>query len=144
MGGVGCRDQSAPKRACRTPSMAADCVGGCVAPEGDSVPLSLDQGEALCLIRMQGEINIASAAELKNLLLQALASAKGLGVDLEHATDLHVTALQLLWAAEREARKSSVGFTVAGRIPEEISVAASNAGFEKFPVPVDPKDVTRV
>ena len=60
-------------------------------------------------------------------------------MDLESATELDVTALQLLWAAEREARGSGVGFTLAGRVPEEISVAVSDAGFKNFPVPVDPK-----
>ena len=86
-----------------------------------------------------GEINITSATELKKLLLEALAPGRELRVDLESATELDVTALQLLWAAEREARGSGVGFTLVGRVPEEISVAVGDAGFRKFPVPVDPK-----
>ena len=104
-----------------------------------SMPVTLAQGEAQCVIRLDGEINIGSAAELKKLLLQALASGRELRVDLEHATELDVTALQLLWAAGREARGCSRGFTVAGRVPGEISVAVGDAGFETFPVGVDGK-----
>jgi anti-anti-sigma factor len=101
--------------------------------------VTLDQSEALCVLRLEGEINIASAAELKRLLLQALASGRELRVDLEGATEVDVTALQLLWAGEREARGSGGGITLAGRVPEEISAAVSDAGFEKFPLGVDPK-----
>jgi anti-anti-sigma regulatory factor len=103
------------------------------------VAVHLDQSEALYVIRRGGETNITSAAELKKLLLEALASGRELRVDLESATELEVTALQLLWAAEREARRSGLGFTLAGPVPEEISVAVGDAGFRNFPVPVDPK-----
>jgi anti-anti-sigma regulatory factor len=102
-----------------------------------SMPVTLAQGEAQCVIRLDGEINIGSAAELKKLLLQALASGRELRVDLEHATELDVTALQLLWAAEREARGSSRGFTLAGRVPEEIWAAVVDAGLETFPAGLD-------
>ncbi len=88
---------------------------------------------------MEGEINIAAAAELRNVLLQALASEKEVRVDLERATELDVTAWQLLWAAERGARGSGRGFALAGRLPEEILAAAMDAGLEKFPVPMDAK-----
>ena len=103
------------------------------------MPVTLDQTEAQCFVRLEGEINIAAAAELKNLLLQALASGKELRVDLERAAELDVTALQLLWAAEREARGSGRGFALAGRLPEEILAAATDAGLEKFPAPMDAK-----
>jgi anti-anti-sigma factor len=108
-------------------------------PMKGSMAVTLDQSEARCVIRLGGEINIASAAEMKKLLLQALASGRELRVDLEGATEMDVTALQLLWAAEREARGSGRGFTLAGRVPEEIAATARDAGLEKFPVGVDAK-----
>jgi len=104
-----------------------------------SMPVTLDQGEGRCVIRLEGEINIGSAAELKKLLLQALACGRELRLDLEHATELDVTAWQLLWAAEREARGSSRGFTLLGQVPGEISAAVVDAGFETFPVGVEQK-----
>jgi anti-anti-sigma factor len=103
------------------------------------VSINLDQNEGECLIRLEGEVDISSAAELKKLLLEALASGRELRVDLERTTELDVTALQLLWAAERKAGGSSVGFSLLGRVPEEISVALSDAGFKKFPIPADTK-----
>lgn len=101
------------------------------------MPVTLDQTAGLSVIRLEGEINIASAGELKDLLLRGLASGKELRVDMGKATELDVTALQLLWAADREARKSATRFLLAGPIPDEISVMAAEAGFDTFPVPTD-------
>jgi ABC-type transporter Mla MlaB component len=107
------------------------------------VPITLEQSEAQCLIHLEGEICITVAAELKQMLVQALMEGKDLRMDLERATELDITTLQLLWVAEREAKKTSVGFTAAGRVPEEIRAAATAAGFEKFPVPMEPKESTK-
>ena len=103
------------------------------------MPITLDQNEALCLIRLEGDIDIASAIELKKLLIEALASGKEMRVDLERVIELDLTALQLFWAAEREARGKGTGFRLAGRVPEVIAVALGDAGFEKFPIPMDTK-----
>ena len=62
----------------------------------------------------------AAAAELKAVLLQALDSGKTVRVSLEAATYLDVTAIELLWAAEREAIKRGVGFTLAEPAPEGV------------------------
>jgi anti-anti-sigma factor len=99
------------------------------------MPVVLDHMEGLCFLRVKGEANIASAAELKQLLVQALGTGKGIRLDLEHATEMDLMALQLLWATERAARAMGVGFILAGAVPEEISAAAIEAGFETFPVP---------
>jgi anti-anti-sigma regulatory factor len=93
---------------------------------------------------LEGEIDITVAAELKKLLLQAMASGTDLRVDLDTATGLDVTALQLLWAAQREAGDSGVEITLAGQVPENISVAVADAGFEKFPVAASRKEVIGV
>ena len=102
-----------------------------------SVPIILDQYEASCRIRLEGEINISSAAELKKLLLEALSSGKEIRLDMERATELDVTALQLVWAVEREAKASGVTF-VRVVPPQVIAVACGEAGFEMFPILADP------
>ncbi len=104
-----------------------------------AVPVTLDQNENFCLLHLEGGIDISSATELKTLLLQGLASGRELRVDLERATDLDVTAMQLLWAAEREARRSGMGMALTGRVPKEIASAAGDAGFESFPVLRNPE-----
>lgn len=96
--------------------------------------VTLEQSETLCSLRLEGETSIASAAELKAVLLRGLASGTGLRVDLAGATALDVTALQLLWAAEREARRSGHLFMLADRVPNELLLAMREAGFEAFPV----------
>jgi anti-anti-sigma regulatory factor len=103
------------------------------------VPAYLDESEAISLIRLEGDVNIADAVEMKRLLVKALSSGKELHVRLEDATEMDVTVLQLLYAAEQDATKSGIRFTLDGRIPDDISVAAADAGFEKFPVPQDAK-----
>jgi anti-anti-sigma regulatory factor len=98
------------------------------------VPVILEDSEALSVIRLDGSVGIASAAELKKLLLQTLESGKEVRVSLERATDLDVTAVQLLWAAGCEAKRSGVRFTFLETVPEDISIALGDAGFEKFSV----------
>ncbi len=102
------------------------------------MPVTLDQSEGRCVVRLEGEINIASAAGLKGVLLQALASGNELRLDFAGATELDVTALQLLWAAAREARGLGKGATLARPVPEEVTLAISEAGLEKFPFALAP------
>jgi anti-anti-sigma factor len=103
------------------------------------MPVALEQAGGLSVIHFQGEINISSAAGLKEELLRALASGSDLRLDVELLTGLDVTALQLLWAAEREARGSGKAFTVLQAIPDGILLAACEAGLERFPLAGTPK-----
>jgi anti-anti-sigma regulatory factor len=95
---------------------------------------TLEQSAGVCRVRLQGDLSIASAAELKASLLGALASATELQVDLAEATALDITAMQLLWAANEEARRSGHAFTLAGNIPEEMLLGFREAGFENIPI----------
>jgi anti-anti-sigma regulatory factor len=99
----------------------------------------LSQNEGACVLRLEGDVNIASAAELKKLLVEGLTCDGELRVDLESVSDFDVTAWQLLWAAEREALVSGKRLCLAGQLPEHIAVAVSGGGFDRFPVPADLK-----
>jgi anti-anti-sigma regulatory factor len=94
--------------------------------------ISLDKSEAGAVISLAGTIDITCAAELKVLLLEALDSGTEVLISLGDAIDLDVTAIQLLWAAQRQARQSTVGFEVSGQVPEPISTAIAEAGFQPF------------
>jgi anti-anti-sigma factor len=96
----------------------------------------LNENDAVPLIRLDGEVDIESASELKGLLLKALAAGKGLRINLEKATGLDIAVMQLLVATERDVAKSNTRFSLEGQVPDEISVALAHAGFRKFPVPV--------
>lgn len=94
--------------------------------------LVLVESEAANVIRLEGSIGIDSAAELKKLLIRALESGKKVLVSLERATDLDVTAVQLLWAVWGQAKRSEVELALTEAVPEGISMALADAGFEKF------------
>jgi anti-anti-sigma factor len=95
--------------------------------------VTLEQNEE-SVIRLEGEVTIATAPELKSLLTEALGSAKELRIDLERANEMDITALQLLCAAEREARGSGRVIALEGRLPDEISICLSEAGLEALPL----------
>lgn len=96
------------------------------------MPAILDESGGMPLIRIEGDLNISTAAEFKSLLVKALASVTGLRLVLENAIDLDVTALQLLFAAETVAARSGTCITLEGRVPDELSATLSDAGFTKF------------
>jgi anti-anti-sigma regulatory factor len=106
------------------------------------MPIALDKRETESMIRVEGEVGIASAAELKAILLQALSLGKKVSVDLEQATDLDVTTLQLLWAAERAFRAAGTEFVLDRPLPQPVAATLSEAGFETFPLPQLAKQAT--
>ena len=95
------------------------------------MPVTVDRLATHWIVRLDGEFTLASAPELKALLLEWLASGKDLQLDLEQAGQIDITLLQLLWAAAREARRAGAG--ISSRVSETAAVAARDAGFERFP-----------
>jgi anti-anti-sigma regulatory factor len=91
----------------------------------------MEQQESQSVIRLAGEFTLTSAAELKNLLLQGLASGNDLRLDLEQAEEIDITVMQLLWAAGREADRK--GASLAIQMSDAAAMAARDAGFERFP-----------
>ena len=93
--------------------------------------VTMEQQESQSVIRLAGEFTLTSAAELKNLLLQGLASGNDLRLDLEQAEEIDITVMQLLWAAGREADRK--GASLAIQMSDAAATAARDAGFERFP-----------
>jgi len=94
--------------------------------------ITLDESGAQAVIGLEGVVDISSATELKTLLLRALHCGKKVRVSLDKVTDLDVTAVELLWAAEREASKAGVKFSFFGPVPVEVSAALGEAGLQQF------------
>jgi anti-anti-sigma factor len=84
------------------------------------------------LVALRGVIDVACAAELKAILLDALDTSTEAAVSLEGATYLDVTAIQLLWAAEQQARRSGLPFRLQGPILESVLVAVADMGLPSF------------
>lgn len=96
------------------------------------MPVSVERDGALVRVRLEGVIDIGCAQELKALLVEGLKSGTELRVQWAEVTDLDVTAVQLLGAAERTAGLSSVGFGFEGQPPGAILAALADGGFENF------------
>jgi anti-anti-sigma regulatory factor len=101
------------------------------------VSITLEQSELQSVLRLEGAIDIASAAELKESLLKALGTASEVRVSLDGAADLDVTAVELLWAAGRKAKGIGVGFAFTGTVPEPVLSALREAGLQQFLVSVN-------
>jgi 16S rRNA U1498 N3-methylase RsmE len=98
------------------------------------MPVSIKQSDGIFFIYLDGAITIPSAAELKLVILQGLASGQKLSFDLQDAIELDITALQLLCATEREAGIQAVEAAVSGDVPDNLLAAAVNAGLKTFPM----------
>lgn len=80
------------------------------------------------LIRLEGAMDIAGAAELQDALRRALDEKRRLRIDVAGVTDLDVTAWQLLWAAQRDASRRGIECTFAGKLPETLESFLASAG----------------
>jgi anti-anti-sigma regulatory factor len=94
------------------------------------MPVTLKLGKEKSTLCLDGQIDIASSAELKKALLDALSAGKKLGVSLQRVTDLDVTAVQLLLAARREARSAGIGFAFDKRETQEVTAALADVGLD--------------
>lgn len=96
---------------------------------GYAMAIAFRQDETENVVALDGAIDISSAAELKAALLEALGSGSKTSVSLEAGTYMDVTAVQLLWAAAEQARRSGGSFEVSGQVPAAVASALADAGF---------------
>jgi hypothetical protein len=85
-------------------------------------------------IRLEGAVDITSSAQLKTALVEAIKNGGSLHFSLDNVTCLDVTAIQLLWAAERAARSAGMPVEVDGRLPRELLDNLAALGFSGFPL----------
>jgi len=83
------------------------------------------------LVRLEGEVTLASAADLKKRLLDWLAAGTHLELDLQRVDEIDIPILQLLWAAGRES--AAKGARLVGPPSEAAARAAREAGFDRLP-----------
>jgi anti-anti-sigma regulatory factor len=98
----------------------------------------MEAHEDFSVIRLDGACTLASAGDLKKLLVGGLASGKNLRVDLGGVEEIDLAAMQLLWAAGQEAERAGVGIEV--RMTEAAAGAARAAGFERIAGPAGTGD----
>ena len=71
------------------------------------------------------------------MLSQAFSTGEDIRLDFSTAESLDIAAIQLLWAAARQAEKTGRVFHAAGPLPEGIQSDVRNAGFDDFPVSLE-------
>lgn len=98
---------------------------------------ALNDGETRCVIRLEGEVDVASAAELKAMLIAAISCGKELQMDLEHATELDVAVAQLLWSAAHQARTAGTAFAVL-HVSEDVRGTLRDMGLGDLPALLTP------
>jgi anti-anti-sigma regulatory factor len=94
------------------------------------MPVTLKLGKDKSALRLDGQIDIASAAELKQAMLDAISAGKKVSLSLQRVTDLDVTAVQLIWAAQREARSAGIEFAFDKREPQEVTASLADVGLD--------------
>lgn len=95
-------------------------------------PIHCEPGPLETSIQLTGAIDVRHAVQLRDRLLEALSSSSELRIGWQQVTELDVTAIQLLLAAERMARGRGLSVRYDGPLPESIATALTEAGFENF------------
>jgi len=98
---------------------------------GESVTIRLERKPEASIVELEGDIDIRCAAELKQTLLEALECGTSVQVGLEKTSEVDITTLQLLCAAQQEAKKRRLSFS-AGIVPECVCAAIRDAGLDLF------------
>jgi anti-anti-sigma regulatory factor len=107
------------------------------------VGITESQTDDAGLVRLEGVIDIAVAAELaaelKDALGRGVAEGKPVRIEVEGVTGLDVTAWQLLWAAQRDAGRKGIEFSLAGEMPEPVQSLLECVGLEDAGAPQGPE-----
>ncbi|MGC2637299.1 MAG: STAS domain-containing protein [Acidobacteriaceae bacterium] len=106
------------------------------------MPVRFDPAGDAATICLEGDIDIGCAATLRQLLLEALnpdraAVNHATRISLARITAVDVTAVQLLWAAEREAQSTGHPLPLADPWPAPVAEMLRDAGFSRLPFSAD-------
>lgn len=83
---------------------------------------TLEPSGALHRLRLEGELGIYAASELKTALMDALASAAELEIDLAGVSEIDSCGMQLLAAAKRAAQDGGKTLRLANHSPAVIEL----------------------
>ncbi len=95
----------------------------------DDITLTDDQ--ELVVLALEGEMAIERAEQLKTSLIDALASAHRVAIDLEQVTKVGLSCLQLLCSAHQTALSQDKILTFQGQVPEVFRSTVDEAGYSR-------------
>lgn len=84
--------------------------------------IRIDTSAGLRKIRIEGEMNIYSAPELKRRLLEQLGSADEVEINLSHVSEMDSAGFQVLCLAKREAATSGKTLNFTSHSPAVAEV----------------------
>ncbi|NOZ69578.1 MAG: STAS domain-containing protein [Deferribacteres bacterium] len=84
--------------------------------------INVENNNGLCRLRIEDEMTISTAAELKRVLFDNLAGCRELEVDLSHVNEMDTAGFQVLYLARREADISNKVFRIVSPGPKILSV----------------------
>ncbi len=91
----------------------------------------MTENGSLKVITLDRRVTIDRAESLREVLLDAVANADSLLVNLSHVEVIDLTAIHLLYAAKRQARSEKKRFEFTGTVPEAVREALEHGGFCK-------------
>ncbi|GAB3541777.1 STAS domain-containing protein [Noviherbaspirillum agri] len=84
--------------------------------------MTASRQNASTTVRVQGELNIYRAAELKEALLAQIAPGAALEIDLSGVTELDTAGLQVLMLAKNTARALGTDMKLVAHSPAVVDV----------------------
>jgi anti-anti-sigma factor len=79
-------------------------------------------------VAVSGELTIERSGEFRQALVDALATAQHVVLDMEQVHDIDVPALQLICSACKTAKAANKMFTFAGQLPDCLMTLKNGAG----------------
>ncbi len=84
--------------------------------------VNTEKNDGICKMRIEGDMTIFNAADLKKDLLDNLNECSELEMDLSQVNEMDTTGLQLLILAKREAVALNKGFRIISCSPATTNV----------------------
>jgi anti-anti-sigma regulatory factor len=83
-------------------------------------------------IKLDGNLTVGQADELRGLLIKALIDAEQVRMDFGTVTDVDLSCIQLLCSAHRSASRMKKSISLSGDWPEVFKKTVEEAGFSRL------------
>ena len=90
---------------------------------------SLDEGGSSAVLSLNGELTILQSNWLKTVLVESLAAADGLILNLEKVTDFDLATVQLFYSLANSAQEIGKDLLLSGDCPSVFKAVVENAGY---------------
>ena len=82
-------------------------------------------------VRLEGELNIQDAGQLKETLVKAFAETAELSLDLSGVTGIDIACMQVLCSAHKTFLTANKSFVVQGRVAPSFEQSVQDGGYAR-------------